>query len=119
MSAEIVNTADGILTVRITGKLTFPEMRAMQNQATSVLRKQDKTNLLLLMEDFQGREQGTEWQDKSWQKENHPFIGKVAVVGDKKWEEMVFMFLWARNFPLEYFQPNEVDKARIWLGAKS
>jgi hypothetical protein len=118
MSAEIVNTTDGILTVRITGKLAHSELTAVQNQATPIIKKQDKANMLVIIEKFDGREPGTEWQDKTWQKENHPYIGKIAFVGERKWEEVIYMFLWEREFPVEYFQPNEVDKARKWLGAK-
>ncbi len=120
MSAEIVNTADGILTVRVSGKITQPEFRAVQAQAGLVLQKQNQMGILILSQDFEGWDWKTgDWQDKSWQKENDKFISKLAIVGEKKWEELGFMFISAREFPVEYFQPGDVAKAREWLAQTS
>jgi hypothetical protein len=117
MSAEIINTADGILTARISGKLTQPEMRALQSQAAAVLQQQAKMRLLILAEGFQGWERGGDWGDLSFQMQNDLYIEKMAIVGDKKWEDLVLVFAGKgfRKFPLEYFQPADLAQARAWL----
>ncbi len=119
MSAEILNTADGILTVKIAGKLTLPELRAVQTQAAKILEGPNKMPILIFADNFQGWEPGGDWEDKSFQKKNDPFIGKIAMVGEKKWEELAFMFIGYRKFPVEYFKSDEIDKARAWLTNKS
>mgnify|MGYP001159154851 CR=1 FL=1 len=121
MGAEIVGIADGILTVRITGKLTQPELRAAQNQMAASLQRQSKTRILVLAEDFQGWAQGGDWGDLSFQMENDPFIEKMAIVGEKKWEDLALIFAaqGLRKFPVEYFQTADLVKARAWLATAS
>jgi hypothetical protein len=119
MSAEIVDVAGGILTVRITGRLTQPELSAAQKKATEILQRQGKMRILVLAEGFQGWEQGDDWSDLSFQVENDARIEKMAVVGEREWEDLASIFIgkWLRELPIEYFQPADVTKARAWLAA--
>jgi hypothetical protein len=41
----------------------------------------------------------------------------MAIVGDKKWEDLVLIFAskGLRRFPIEYFEPAESPRARAWL----
>lgn len=120
MSAEIFNTDDGILTLKVTGKLTQPELAAAQNQAADILRQKGRMSILVLTEEFQGWERGGDWGDLSFQMENDALIEKLAMVGEKRWEDLALMFAskGLRRFPVEYFPPSEVRMARAWLGAK-
>ena len=56
MSAEIVNTAKGILTLKVSGKLTQPELAVAQKQAAEILHQQGKMSVLVVTEDFRGWE---------------------------------------------------------------
>ena len=114
MSAEIVNTADGILTLKVSGKLTQPELAAAQKQAAEILQQQGKMSVLVLTEGFQGWERGGAWGDLSFQIENDSLIGKLAIVGEKQWEDLALLFASKgfRPFPVEYFPPTELSKAR-------
>jgi len=51
--------------------------------------------------------------------ENDPFIRKMAIVGEKKWEELAMLFTGQgmRKFPIEYFPPADLDRAKTWLTA--
>jgi len=120
MSAEIVNTADGILTLKVAGKLTQPELAAVQKQAAEILQQQGKTRILVLTEGFQGWEQGGDWGDLSFQVANDSLIEKLAIVGEKQWEGLALLFASKgfRPFPVEYFPPTELSRARAWLAAK-
>jgi hypothetical protein len=44
----------------------------------------------------------------------------MAMVGEKKWEQLALIFAAKpiRKFPVEYFQPAELEKARTWLAAE-
>jgi len=53
MSAEIVNTADGILTLKVAGKLTQPELAAARKQAAELLQEQGEMSVLVLTKGFQ------------------------------------------------------------------
>ena len=119
MSAQILSTDDGILTVRISGKLAQAELAAVQQQAVQSLPQQPKVRILLLAENFEGWKQGDDWGDISFQIDNDRHIEKLAIVADKKWEvpSLVFLGKGIRKFPIEYFPPTRAEAARAWLGA--
>jgi len=117
MSAEIIDTAGGIVTARITGKLTQPALAALQTATGDILQKQGKARLLVLVENFEGWQRGGDWGDLSFQIEHDAQIEKMAIVGDKKWEDLALIFAakGLRKFPIEYFEPAAIAQARAWL----
>jgi hypothetical protein len=119
MSAEIVSNSGGILTARISGRLTRPELASLQASAEDSIRRQGQVSFLIIAEDFQGWREADDWSDVSFM-ENDPCIGKMAIVGEKQWEDLVLMFAAkpVRKFPIEYFLPAEFERARAWLAAE-
>jgi hypothetical protein len=41
----------------------------------------------------------------------------MAIVGDRRWKDLALIFACKgiRPFPIEYFAPSEIEKARVWL----
>jgi len=117
MSAEIIDYTAGILAARITGMLTHPELVALQQAASDLIRQQGKVRLLLVTENFGGWQRGGDWGDLSFQLEHDAHIEKMAIVGEKKWEDLALIFASKgfRSFPIEYFPATDVAKARAWL----
>jgi hypothetical protein len=117
MSAEIINEAGKVLTARITGKLTQPELARLQDAAAEAIRRQGKVRILVIAENFQGWEKGGNWEDDSFQAENDPYIEKMAIVGEKRWEDLATIFVakGLRSFPIEFFSTADLAKARAWL----
>jgi hypothetical protein len=117
MSAEIVTAADGVLTIKITGKLTQPELQAVQKSAAEILTAQGKMRVLVIAQEFEGWEKTGDWGNISIQDEMDPKIKKMAIVGESKWEDLALLFAakGLRKFPIEYFQPQDLAKARGWL----
>jgi hypothetical protein len=115
MSAEIVTAADGILTIKIAGKLTHPELAAAQKQAAGILQQQGKMSILVVTEAFQGWERGGDWGNLAFQMDHDTFIEKLAIVGEKQWQDLALLFASKgfRSFPVEYF--TEPGQARAWL----
>jgi SpoIIAA-like len=118
MSVEITSNSGGMLTARISGKLTQPELAALQESAVGIIRQHGHVRILIIAEDFQGWQQDSDWSDVSFM-ENDPYIEKIAIVGEKKWEELALIFTakLIRKFPIEYFQPADLARARDWLTA--
>jgi SpoIIAA-like len=118
MSAEILSADGELLTARITGVLAQPELAALQQSAAGIIRQHGHVRMLIIAEDFLGWQKGGDWDDVSFM-ENDPYIRKMAIVGDKKWEELALLFAaqTMRKFPIEYFQPADLTKARGWLMA--
>jgi hypothetical protein len=119
MSAEILSIDGEILTARITGMLAQPELAALQQSAAGIIRQQGHVRILIIVEDFQGWQKGGDWDDVSFM-ENDPHIEKMAIVGEKEWEELALIFTaqTMRKFPIEYFQPADLAQARDWLMAE-
>jgi|SRR3954470_15184609 hypothetical protein len=120
MSAEVINESDGVLTVRFTGKLKLAELQAAQQKAAEIIERTGKVRIFCIAEDFLGWEKcGGDWGDLSFQAKCDPFIEKIAIVSDKKWEDMALLFLakGIRKVPIEYFSPAETSRARAWLTA--
>lgn len=117
MSAEIIKYTNGIATVRVTGKLTQPELAAFQKSAADLIRQHGNIRFLVLVTEFQGWEKGGDWGDISFQMEHDDHIKKMAMVGDKQWEDLALVFTakGLRKFPIEYFQPADLAKAETWL----
>jgi hypothetical protein len=119
MSAEIVSNSGGILTARISGRLTQPELTALQTSAKDSIRQQGQVSFLIIAEDFQGWREGDDWTDVSFM-DSDPFIRKMAIVGEKQWEQLALIFSAKpiRKFPIEYFLPSELELAQAWLAAE-
>jgi hypothetical protein len=117
MNLKNLDFNDGIVTWNITGQLQQPDLTATQKYASDIIRKHGPIRILVIAEDFKGWAKAGDWGDLSFQIENDQYIEKVAVVVDKKWEDLVNMFIGKglREFPVECFRPSEKDNAMAWL----
>lgn len=117
MSAEIISNFNGIVTCRISGILTQSELRRRQKEVIAIIGREGGIRLLILCEDFQGWDKASDWEDVSFQSQSDPYINKMALVGDRKWEDLALMFTGKgfREFPIEYFESHDIEKARAWL----
>ena len=116
MGAEILSHADGVLTLKVNGTLTQPELASLQRAAAEVIRKGGKWRLLVVTENFAGWERGGAWDDFSFS-ENDAGIERMAIVGERKWQDLALLFTakGLRAFPIEYFEPAQLAAARTWL----
>jgi hypothetical protein len=121
MSAEIKSVSHGILTINISGRLSEADMAGLQQAAADVIRTQGRVRILVLTENFTGWESGGTWDDFSFQEQYDPYIEKMAIVGDRQWEDLALVFTskGLRKFPIEYFTPVEVEAAQNWLMSDS
>lgn len=118
VGAEVVDTREGIVTVRLSGALTASAVAEMQRAVAEVIRAQGTVRVLLLLSDqFGGWSQGESWDDLSFQMEFDPAVAKMAIVGEPRWKTAALTFTGKglRPFPIEYFGPDRVEEARTWL----
>jgi len=116
MGAEITDNHEGVVSVKLGGLLTQSDLAHLQKSMADIIRVQGKIRILYLAEHFTGWEHG-DWNDFSFQSEFDPCIEKMAIVGDKRWEDAAMLFTTRdlRDFPIEYFATGEVEMARAWL----
>jgi hypothetical protein len=122
MSAEIVNVSSGLVTVKISGLVTFDEFTALQQAGSEHIRQHSgsgKVCVLGILEDFRGWAREGDWGDTTWLDAHDPFIARIAIVGDKRWElsALGFSLEGLRKAEVKYFVPADVEKARAWLAA--
>lgn len=117
MAASMVEVVDDLITVRISGLLTHSELTGLQTQIVRELQHSGMVRVLILTENFTGWEKGGNWGDISFQADHDADIEKMAIVGEAKWEELASIFTGRglRPFPIEYFLPDEIEKARAWI----
>jgi hypothetical protein len=108
-----------MLTVEITGRLSHSELTAVQRSAKRIIQRHGNVKVLVIAEAFLGWDKKGDWGDLSAQAEIDPHIEKMAIVGEKKWEDLALIFAakGLRGFPIEYFSPANLSQARAWLVA--
>jgi hypothetical protein len=120
MSASNIDVLGDLLTWTVTGQLTQHDLAEAQRQVAELMRSQPRVRLLVIVQDFQGWQRGDDWEDLTFQNEHDAQIERMAIVGEKKWEELTGAFVGKgfREFPIAYFAPTELAQARAWLNAK-
>ncbi len=117
MACKIVGNEGGLLTVRISGKLKWAEFAQAQKQAIEVMRPGGKIRVLVLSENFQGWDNQGDWGDVSFQMKYDQQIERIAIVGEKRWQDMVEVFVGKglRDADVRYFTPDQTALARTWI----
>lgn len=119
MSAEIVDVANGTVTVRFSGKLREPELTAVHKGVAAILENSRSVRILAIADGFQGWERDGAWGDISFQVKYDRQIECMAIVCEERWENLALLFASRgfRRFPIEYFPLSDLERARAWLAA--
>jgi len=119
MAAEISKVEGGVVTLRVSGRLTQGELAAVQAEAAGVIATAGRIRILVLAQDFAGWEKGGAWSDFSFQTAHDGDIERMAIVGDEQWRDLTLLFTsqGLRPFPIEYFTPLRLAEAKAWLAA--
>ena len=106
-----------VLTVKASGKLEADDYKKMVPMVEDLIRKDGKVNLLLVLHDFHGWTAGALWEDVKFDAKHFRDIGKLAIVGESKWEQGMATF--CKPFTtatIRYFPVEELAAAREWMG---
>ena len=117
MGVAIEVDANNVWQLQISGKLIKAEMDAVQAKAVDYISKVGTVKTLVILDGFEGWEEGVNWGDMSFFVAHGDEIDKIAIVGDPKWEDDMLMFVSAglRKAPVRYFPEDQLDQARAWL----
>lgn len=117
MSIQLKKENEGpILDVHISGKLTKHDYELFVPDFERLLREHGKPSVLFDMSGFNGWEAGALWEDVKFDIKHFADIGKIAMVGHKKWEKGMAMF--CKPFTtasIRYFDEADIAEARKWL----
>jgi hypothetical protein len=107
-----------ILEIRVTGKLTHRDYQRFVPEFDRLVKRRGKIRLLFEMSDFHGWEPQAAWDDLKLGVKHFADIERIAMVGDKEWEQWIAAF-W-RPFTkakVRYFESDAIAQARNWLKA--
>jgi len=105
-----------VIEVKATGKLSKENYEQFVPEFERLVQKCGKIRVLFEMHDFHGWTAGALWQDIKFDLKHFSDIERLALVGDKKWEEGMATF--CKPFTkakIRYFDQAEADEARQWL----
>jgi stage II sporulation SpoAA-like protein len=119
VSVQVTEAPNGLLTMSVSGTLKKAELDEAQALAVEAMRTHGKIRLLVITTNFLGWERGSNWDDVSFTAQHGRKIERIAIVGDRRWEDLALAFTGKgfRPTAVEYFTPGDLSKARTWVGA--
>lgn len=105
-----------VIRATVTGQLHESEYHHLTPQIEQLLARHSAVRMLVQLSDFKGWSPGAAWEDAKLGFHHFADFERLAVVGDKQWEE--WMTRLARPFTLadiRFFEPSEMEKALTWI----
>ena len=112
---------NNIALFKVSGKLGKDEFEQAQGECETAIKKLGSIKILVILDNFQGWEKEKGWEDFSFAERNDSYIEKMAIVGDKQWEDLTYAFTakGLRPVPIEYFDAGQESAAHEWLASDS
>jgi SpoIIAA-like len=76
-----------VLAVHVTGKLERQDYEKFVPDTERLIKQYGKIRVLMVMHDFHGWDAGALWEDIKWDAKHFNDVERVAIVGEKKWQE--------------------------------
>jgi len=108
-----------VLEVTVSGKLTHEDYQRFVPAFERLVKEHGKIRVLFEMADFHGWQAGALWDDIKFDLKHFSDIERLAMVGDKKWEQGMAAF--CRPFTtakVQYFDSAALQQARAWLASQ-
>ena len=105
-----------LLVVNISGKVVKSDYDEFVPEFERLIKLNGKINVLFDMTDFSGWDMGALWEDIKFDVHHFNDIGRLAMIGESKWEEGMAAF--CKPFTtakVHFFHHTAADEARKWL----
>ena len=116
MIEKLPMTTGNILAFKMTGKLHDEDYQHFVPIVEAAIQAHGKVRLMAQFEDFHGWDLHALWDDTKFAIKHCADVERIALVGDKKWEEWMARicapFTMAK---LRYFDANVTGSALNWL----
>lgn len=117
MSLTIHEKKSGkVLEVTVSEKLTKEDYQKFVPQVEKDIQENGKIRILFHMHDFHGWNMSAVWEDIKFDLKHFSDIERLALVGDKKWQEGMAAFCVPfTTAKIHFFPTDKIDEARQWL----
>jgi hypothetical protein len=112
------NDTEKNVDIHISGQLAKEDYEKFVPEFEELMREQGKLRVLIDMTGFHGWASGALWHDAKFDLRHCSEIERLAVVGDKKWMQIMTSF--CKPFTkaaTQYFPDGDTTTARTWLNA--
>jgi hypothetical protein len=117
MIEQLSRGSGKVLGFKMSGKLHDEDYKTFVPVIDGAVAKEGKIRLLAQFEDFHGWDLHALWDDIKFSTTHCTQIERIALVGDRKWEE--WMAKVCKPFTLakiRYFDASQAEAAWAWLG---
>ena len=107
-----------LVIIKVSGKLAKVDYEQFQPKFERLVRQHGKISVMFVMTDFHGWEASALWSDIKFDLKHFSDIQRLAIVGDKKWQEGMAAF--CKPFTratIQYFDHAQATEARKWVAA--
>ena len=121
MSIELIKKQEQEIWIKISGQASVKDYEQIQSLTLSTLESYKGCRMLIILDNFKGWSKDARWDEILFMQEHQNKVQKIAIVGDEKWKDDVFMFSGKpfRTTEIEFFPENQLDQARQWLSASN
>lgn len=118
MAVKIAEMNHGnVLEIQATEKFTHADYQKFVPEFERLTKKYGKINLLFEMVNFHGWDATAVWDDLKFNLKHFSQIDRLAMVGNKKWEQGMANFCAPfTHADVRFFDPTQFADARAWLG---
>jgi hypothetical protein len=117
MAVQVRNIGtNNLVEIQVSGKLVKADYETFVPQLEKLIRDHGKLRILFEMKDFHGWTMSALWEDFKFDLKHFRDVERVAMLGDKKWEQGMAIF--CKPFTtakIKYFDHTHHDEALTWL----
>jgi stage II sporulation SpoAA-like protein len=119
MPLQVTEEIQGnVLEVHVTGKLERQDYEKFVPDTERLIKQYGKIRVLMVMDDFHGWDAGALWEDIKWDAKHFNDVERVAIVGERKWQEwLATMCKPFTRGTVRYFDHEKLAEARAWVEA--
>ena len=119
MVTNIETTKGDLIAIRLTGSLVKQDYDQLLPILESKIKQFGKIDLYWEMDGVDSWQPGGLWQDIKFDVQHVNSFNKVAIVGDKKWEEWIAKIIKPfTTAEIGYFETTQKAEAMAWVGLK-
>ncbi len=116
MIEQLPEPTSKVLAFKMSGKLHDEDYKKFVPLVDAAIAQQGKVRILAEFHDFHGWDMHALWDDIKFSTTHCRVIERIALVGEKKWEE--WMAKVCKPFTMakiRYFEASEIEAAKAWL----
>jgi len=118
MIRKLERGTGSVIGFELSGKLHDDDYKVLVPEVEAVIRREGKVRILLQLVDFEGWDLHAAWDDMKFGIEHCHDFERIAVVGDKAWEEwMAKLSSPFTSSGSRFFEGADIEGAWDWINA--